>query len=197
MPSRIRSTLEQIDRRGPELSGSPGRLGTGRVNLRASRPVLRSVSIDAQANADRPVITAFDRQELPLRAVVVDFDTFFTAEYAPLVTLLTAVTGSRPSAEEGARRRTERLMLVRLAGQRPGPPPSVSSSCEDQEFWAVVRSLPRRQAAAVALHYLEDRPVAEVATILGCAEGTAKAHLHKGRANLARLLESSETPHGS
>jgi len=52
--------------------------------------------------------------------------------------------------------------------------------------------LPRRQAAAVTLHYLEDRPVTEVANILGCAEGTAKAHLHKGRATLAKLLDVQE-----
>jgi RNA polymerase sigma-70 factor (ECF subfamily) len=55
-----------------------------------------------------------------------------------------------------------------------------------------VRRLPARQAAAVALHYLEDRPVTEVASILGCAEGTAKAHLHKGRTNLAKLLDVPE-----
>jgi outer membrane protein assembly factor BamB len=43
-----------------------------------------------------------------------------------------------------------------------------------------VRSLPRRQAQVVALHYLGDLPVAEIARVLGCAEGTVKAHLHFG-----------------
>lgn len=42
------------------------------------------------------------------------------------------------------------------------------------------------------LYYLEDRAVSEVAAVLGCAEGTAKAHLHKGRASLARLLDRPE-----
>jgi RNA polymerase sigma-70 factor (ECF subfamily) len=51
-----------------------------------------------------------------------------------------------------------------------------------------VRSLPRRQAQAVALHYLEDLPVAEIARVLGCAEGTVKAHLHHGREALGRRL---------
>lgn len=97
-----------------------------------------------------------------------------------------------------ARRRTEQRLLVQLAGQRRADGTrSMSASSEDDEFWSVVRTLPRRQAAAVALHYLEDRPVTEVAGILGFAEGTAKAHLHKGRANLARLLENPERPHGS
>lgn len=89
-----------------------------------------------------------------------------------------------------ARGRTEQRTVQQLAGQRP---PAEHDRHAD-EFWAVVRTLPRRQAAAVTLHYLEDRPVAEVAAILGCAEGTAKAHLHKGRAALARLLDVPEDP---
>lgn len=88
-----------------------------------------------------------------------------------------------------SRRRTERRLLVELAGTRRPAVATVSAGCEADEFWATVRKLPRRQSAAIALHYLEDRPVTEVAEILGCAEGTAKAHLHKGRANLARLIE--------
>jgi RNA polymerase sigma factor (sigma-70 family) len=56
------------------------------------------------------------------------------------------------------------------------------------DFWRAVRSLPRRQVQAVALHYLEDLPVAEIARVLGCAEGTVKAHLHHGREALGRRL---------
>ena len=51
-----------------------------------------------------------------------------------------------------------------------------------------MRALPARQAQAVALHYLEDRSLAEIARILGCAEGTVKAHLHRGRRALADAL---------
>jgi RNA polymerase sigma-70 factor (ECF subfamily) len=40
----------------------------------------------------------------------------------------------------------------------------------------------------VALHYLEDLSVADIARVLGCAEGTVKAHLHHGREALARRL---------
>jgi RNA polymerase sigma-70 factor (ECF subfamily) len=63
------------------------------------------------------------------------------------------------------------------------------------DFWRAVRSLPRRQAQAVALHYLEDLSVAEIAKVLGCAEGTVKAQLHNGREALARrllLIEEAE-----
>jgi len=51
-----------------------------------------------------------------------------------------------------------------------------------------VRRLPRGQRAAIALHYYEDRPVAEIATLMGCAEATVKVHLHRGRKRLAELL---------
>jgi len=40
-----------------------------------------------------------------------------------------------------------------------------------REFWEAVRSLPRRQAAVLALHYFEDLPVADIASVLGLAEG--------------------------
>ncbi len=63
---------------------------------------------------------------------------------------------------------------------------------EADEFWGAVRSLPKRQAQAVALHYLEDRPVAEIAEILECTESTVKVHLFKGRRRLAGRLGLDE-----
>jgi len=88
------------------------------------------------------------------------------------------------------RRSAERRALQRVATRRQldAPPPEVD------DFWALVRRLPDRQAAAVALHYLEDLSVAEIADTLGCAEGTAKAHLHKARRTLAEHLRSQEPP---
>jgi RNA polymerase sigma-70 factor (ECF subfamily) len=59
---------------------------------------------------------------------------------------------------------------------------------ETEEFWARVRTLPKRQAQAIALFYLEDRPVAEIAVILGCAESTARKHLSRGRRSLQRVF---------
>ncbi|MCU1497871.1 MAG: putative polymerase subfamily sigma factor [Acidimicrobiales bacterium] len=64
----------------------------------------------------------------------------------------------------------------------------------DPVFWAAVRSLPRRQAEAVTLHYLEDRSVAEIAEILGCRPATVKVHLHRGRQALARRLAAVTAP---
>lgn len=59
------------------------------------------------------------------------------------------------------------------------------------EVFAVVRGLPTNQRVAVVLHYFEDRPVAEIAYALGCAEATARVHLFKARQRLASLLDES------
>ena len=69
-------------------------------------------------------------------------------------------------------------------GRRAVPDPTDA----DTDIWQVVRTLPRRQATALVLYYLADESVTSVAEAMGCAEGTAKAHLHQGRAALARLL---------
>jgi RNA polymerase sigma-70 factor (ECF subfamily) len=60
---------------------------------------------------------------------------------------------------------------------------------EDADFWKAVRDLPKRQAQVIALHYLEDQSVAEIARVLGCSQNTVKVHLHKGRDRLARRLD--------
>ena len=65
-------------------------------------------------------------------------------------------------------------------------------SDETRVFWSQIRALPPRQAQAAALHYALDMAVADVAEILGCAEGTVKAHLHRARTAIAAELELPE-----
>jgi RNA polymerase sigma-70 factor, ECF subfamily len=84
------------------------------------------------------------------------------------------------------RLRSETRALARLAARQPTEVADLPAP--DAAFWAAVRALPRRQAQAIALHYLEDRPVAEIATVLGVAEGTVKSALHTGRRTLAARL---------
>ena len=62
----------------------------------------------------------------------------------------------------------------------------------DAGLWAAVTSLPKGQRAVVALYYLEDRSIDEVARILEIAPGTAKSALHDARAALARKLGASD-----
>jgi len=51
-----------------------------------------------------------------------------------------------------------------------------------------VGALPPKQRAAVALHYLEDLPVDQVAELMGVASATVRQHLFKARSRLAEHL---------
>jgi RNA polymerase sigma-70 factor (ECF subfamily) len=70
--------------------------------------------------------------------------------------------------------------------------PSSAPPDPDPDIAAAIGSLPRAQRAAVVLHYYEGRPVAEIADLLGCAESTARVHLHRARRRLAVLLREDD-----
>lgn len=53
-----------------------------------------------------------------------------------------------------------------------------------------IRALPKRQQDAIVLYYGADLPVAQIAEVMGCREGTVKALLWKGRAALRVYLQS-------
>jgi RNA polymerase sigma-70 factor, ECF subfamily len=59
------------------------------------------------------------------------------------------------------------------------------------DLWRAVKRLPRRQQQAVTLYYVLDLPVAQVATVMGCREGTVKAHLARAREELRTWLEGA------
>jgi RNA polymerase sigma-70 factor (ECF subfamily) len=84
------------------------------------------------------------------------------------------------------RRIAEGRAMMRLAIGRGEPIAELPEP--DTEFWAAVRALPTRQRQTLALYYLADCPVGEIAATLGCAEGTVRATLHKGRLALAARL---------
>ncbi|HEY7009236.1 MAG TPA: sigma-70 family RNA polymerase sigma factor [Jatrophihabitantaceae bacterium] len=81
----------------------------------------------------------------------------------------------------------EARALLRLGARRPVTEPMAA---EHEAFWAEVRRLPRRQAQVIALHYLYDLDIAGIATTLGCAEGTVKTHLSRGRTALGSRVDS-------
>ncbi len=95
---------------------------------------------------------------------------------------------SNLSVSRFRRRTTEMKALTRLAGFRNETSVLPTLPSEAEDFWSHVRKLPRRQAQVIALHYLEDLPVAEIAEILECSPNTVKVHLHKGRQKLADRL---------
>jgi RNA polymerase sigma factor (sigma-70 family) len=59
----------------------------------------------------------------------------------------------------------------------------------DLDVLSAVRRLPVRQRTAVVLYYFEDRPLHDVAELLGCSASTAAAHVHRARARLGHALK--------
>jgi RNA polymerase sigma-70 factor (ECF subfamily) len=58
----------------------------------------------------------------------------------------------------------------------------------DAEFWRAVAALPTRQRQVVALHYVEDLAIADIASALEIAPGSVKSALHDARRSLADTL---------
>ena len=58
----------------------------------------------------------------------------------------------------------------------------------DAELLEAIRHLSPQQRAVVVLFYYEDRPMTEIAEIVGCSPATGFVHLHKARRRLASLL---------
>lgn len=69
---------------------------------------------------------------------------------------------------------------------------TVEKDMEDRSLRAAVLDaigrLPGRQAEAALLHIVEEKPFAEIAQAMGCAEITARVHVSRARKTLARRL---------
>jgi RNA polymerase sigma-70 factor, ECF subfamily len=76
-----------------------------------------------------------------------------------------------------------------MKAARPGEPETIA------ELDAIRRSFSRLdpdQRTLIALYYVDDRSISEVAAILGVPDGTVKSRLSRARAALARALEREE-----
>jgi RNA polymerase sigma-70 factor (ECF subfamily) len=68
------------------------------------------------------------------------------------------------------------------------PADTVVADERRRQVLEALATLPAEQRAALVLVDMEGYPVAEVADMLGCAEGTVKSRCSRGRARLAVLL---------
>ncbi|WP_064741906.1 SigE family RNA polymerase sigma factor [Hamadaea tsunoensis] len=91
-----------------------------------------------------------------------------------------------------ARLATDWWRHLRVRRSTPLPPPAaVPGPSEDTVLVvAALKKLPGRQRQAIALHYLLDVPVAQIADELGVSEGTVKSWLSRGRDSLAVALRT-------
>lgn len=58
----------------------------------------------------------------------------------------------------------------------------------DRRLLAAIAALAPRQRAAFVLHVFDELDAREIGGVLGCAEATARVHLHRARTQLARTL---------
>jgi len=87
-------------------------------------------------------------------------------------------------------RGAERLATeARVRQAAAGAPPE-----DDEDFWVAVRTLPARQAQCIALRYLEDRSIDDIAVVLEMRPPTVRVHLMRGRRAIARHLGLDPVP---
>ena len=98
-----------------------------------------------------------------------------------------AERGLRPNPTIRVRRLgRERRALTRWFGQRSDSYTELEPT--DAEFWRAVGDLPARQREVIALHYVDDLTVADIAVALEISTGTVKSTLHDARRSLAATL---------
>jgi RNA polymerase sigma-70 factor (ECF subfamily) len=73
-------------------------------------------------------------------------------------------------------------------GERDDPEEAAIADERRRALLAALATLPVEQRAALVLVDMEGHPVAEVAAMLECAEGTVKSRCARGRTRLAALL---------
>ena len=94
---------------------------------------------------------------------------------------------NRLSSDRWRRLRVRRQWAT-TAPPSPAPPPSENTVV----LVNAMRTLPPAHRRALALHYLLDRSVAEIAVETGTTVGTVKSWLSRGRAGLAAALGPME-----
>lgn len=92
------------------------------------------------------------------------------------VAINAAISSTRSRASE--RRAVERLGARDASGAGSTDP---LDALADAALWSEVRSLPGEQAAAIALRYVADLSIEDVAATLDISSTAAKSLLHRGR----------------
>lgn len=92
-----------------------------------------------------------------------------------------------------ARDHNRRGLLSLRHAQRPvdldptGVDETITTRDDHQRVITALRALPRRQRDCLALHYLLELPVAEIADTLGVSPNSVKTHLKRGLASLRQI----------
>lgn len=85
------------------------------------------------------------------------------------------------------------IALERLAGEPQAE--SVGQHDFDSDLQSILAQLPKQQRIAIALFYVDELSIAEVAQALKVTEGAVKSYLHQGRARLRSVVARGEEVH--
>lgn len=78
--------------------------------------------------------------------------------------------------------------LDRAPAQVVDPIDALGRQRQLARVWDAAAGLSPQQRAVLTLHIQEDLPMSEVASVMGCAEATARVHLHRALASLRALV---------
>jgi RNA polymerase sigma-70 factor (sigma-E family) len=81
---------------------------------------------------------------------------------------------------DAKRRRSSTEVPVEQVLDRPGGSDAADRSADRDLLTRCLAQVPARQRACLVLRYYDDLPVAEVASVLGCSEGTVKSQTARG-----------------
>jgi len=99
---------------------------------------------------------------------------------------------------DAGRRSRQRAELRPAGGAAEAADQSAARALQEvddlAEFRWALAQLPARQRAVLVLRYWADLPVAEVADMLGCSEGTVTSTASRAAARLAEILARSAPP---
>ena len=110
---------------------------------------------------------------------------------AMLSTWIYAITRNAAISALRARRRSLSLSDPGVLAEAEGVPGTAKPDPTDPELARQIAALPDKQRQAITLYYLDERPVSEVAEMMGLPANTVKTHLHRARASLAAALAAA------
>ena len=108
---------------------------------------------------------------------------------AKLSTWIYAITRNASVSALRARRRTLSMSDTAVREEVEDIAAVPTPATGDPELRRAIEVLPEKQRQAVTLYYLDERPVEEVAEMMGLPANTVKTHLHRARASLAAALD--------
>jgi RNA polymerase sigma-70 factor (ECF subfamily) len=111
---------------------------------------------------------------------------------AQLSTWIYAITRNAAVSALRSRRPSLSLSDAAVQAEVEGIARESAGSADDAALRRRIEALPDKQRQAVTLYYLDERPVDEVAAMMGIPVNTAKTHLHRARASLAAALGVEE-----